>query len=135
MTHAPGSPNASGSATGAVWAALGGSVATLLCCVLPSLLVLAGLGATVAAVTSALPWLVTLSRNKHWVFLVAGVLIVASRVYADRVAPKVTAEGAACPPTLGRWTRRAWWASVILYVIGLAAVYVVGPLLLRAGGP
>lgn len=117
---------------GAVWAALGASVATLLCCVLPSLLVLAGLGTTVAAVTSALPWLVTLSRHKEWVFAAAGVLIVASRVYSSWIAPRVAADGAACPPALGRWTRRAWWASIVLYAVGLIAVYVVGPLLLRS---
>lgn len=119
---------------GSVWAALAASVATLLCCVLPSLLVLAGLGTTVAAVTSAAPWLVALSQNKGWVFLVAGILIVASRAYTEWVVPRVVAEGAACPPMLGRWTHRAWWASVVLYGIGLAAVYVVGPALLRSGG-
>lgn len=128
------STSGQGTGRGAVWAALGASVATLLCCVLPSLLVLAGLGTTVAAITSAVPWLVTLSRNKGWVFLVAGVLILASRLYATRLAPRVTAEGAACPASLGRWTRRAWWASVVLWTVGAAAVYVVGPLLLRSGG-
>jgi len=40
------------------------SMGTLLCCALPSLLVLVGLGATVASVLSAAPWLVTLSGHK-----------------------------------------------------------------------
>jgi len=109
-------------------------VATLVCCVIPSLLVLAGLGTTVAAATSALPWIVTLSRHEGWVFLVAAALIVASRLDATRVSPRLGAEGAACPPALGRWTRRVWWASVVLWSLGAAAVYVVGPLLLRSGG-
>lgn len=120
-------------ARGAAWAALAASVGTLLCCVLPSLLVLAGLGTTMAAVTSTVPGLVWLSRHKGWVFLMAGLLIVASRLYADRVAPQVATEGAACPPAVGRWTRRVWWTSVALYGVGLVAVYVVGPVLLRAG--
>lgn len=119
---------------GAVWGALGASVATLLCCVLPSLLVLAGLGTTVAAVTSALPLLVTLSRHKAWVFLAAGLLIVGSRVYSTRVVPRLAADGTACPRALGRWTGRAWWTSVVFYVVGIVAVYVVGPLLLGSGG-
>ena len=117
-----------------VWAAFGASIGTLLCCVLPSLLVLLGLGTTVAAITSAVPGLVWLSQNKAWVFLFAGILIVGSRVYGDRVAPQVAMEGATCPPPLGRWTRTAWWASVVLYVFGLLAVYALGPLLLRSGG-
>lgn len=125
-----GSRRGISAAAGSAWAALIASVATLLCCVLPSLLVLAGLGTTVAAATSAMPWLVSLSRHKHWVFLAAGLLIVGSRVYADRVAPRLAVEGVACPPALGRWTRRAWWASVVLFLLGLTAVYVVGPLLL-----
>ena len=44
------------------------SFGTLLCCALPSLLVLLGLGATVASFLSAVPWLVTVSRHKNWVF-------------------------------------------------------------------
>ena len=44
------------------------SFGTLLCCALPSLLVLLGLGATVASFLSAVPWLVVLSRHKTWVF-------------------------------------------------------------------
>jgi hypothetical protein len=46
------------------------SFGTLLCCALPSLLVLLGLGATVASFLTAVPWLVTLSRHKTWVFAV-----------------------------------------------------------------
>lgn len=117
---------------GAVWAALVASVGTLLCCVLPSLLVLAGLGTTVAAVTSNVPGLVWLSRHKGWVFLAAGAFILGSRLYGERVAPRVAVEGATCRPALGRWTRRVWWLSVLLYGFGLLAVYLVGPLLLRS---
>src|SRR5438105_4842102 len=51
------------------------SLSTLLCCALPSLLVLLGLGVTVGSFLSALPWLVTLSRHKNWVFAVSGILI------------------------------------------------------------
>ena len=63
------------------------SFGTLLCCALPSLLVLFGLGATVASFLSAAPWLVTLSRHKVWVFSGAGVLIAANFVYVYTVAP------------------------------------------------
>lgn len=46
------------------------SLGTLLCCALPALLVLLGLGAAVASVLSSLPWLVTLSRRNAWVLAV-----------------------------------------------------------------
>jgi mercuric ion transport protein len=63
------------------------SVGTLLCCALPSLLVLFGLGATVASVLSVAPWLVTMSQHKHWVFVVAGLLITGNFVYVYAIAP------------------------------------------------
>src|SRR3954447_23569778 len=73
------------------------SVSTLLCCALPSLLVLVGLGATVASFLSALPWLVTLSHHKNWVFLVSGVLIAGNFVYTYIFAPRLRDQGRACP--------------------------------------
>lgn len=112
-----------------VWAALAASLGTLVCCALPSLLVLLGLGTTVAAVVSAAPWLVALSRHKAWVFLAAGILIVASRLYARHVAPRAVADGAVCPLPLSRVTRLAWWTSVVLYGVGLFVAYALGPLL------
>jgi len=54
------------------------SVSTLLCCALPSLLVLFGLGASVASMLSFLPWLVTLSHYKRVTFFLSGVLITLS---------------------------------------------------------
>ena len=73
------------------------SFGTLLCCALPSLLVLLGLGATVASFLSAVPWLVTLSRHKNWVFFVSGILIVSNLGYTYVVAPRLRGTGAACP--------------------------------------
>src|SRR5881394_1409305 len=74
------------------------SVGTLLCCALPSLLVLFGLGATVASVLSEAPWLVAMSHHKNWVFLVAGVLISGNFVYLYALAPRLQARTGACDP-------------------------------------
>ena len=62
------------------------SLSTLMCCALPSLLVLFGLGTSVASMLSFMPWLVTLSRHKQWTFAVSGALIALSFVnmYAAR---------------------------------------------------
>src|SRR6266481_4023744 len=73
------------------------SFGTLLCCALPSLLVLLGLGATVASVLSGAPWLVTLSRHKNWVFGISGVLIAGNFLYVYALAPRLQARGGACP--------------------------------------
>src|SRR5436309_5573860 len=74
------------------------SVGTLLCCALPSLLVLLGLGATVATVLSSVPWLVKLSHHKVWVFTIAGVLIVLSVVQTYAVSPRLRTATENCTP-------------------------------------
>jgi mercuric ion transport protein len=72
------------------------SFSTLLCCALPSLFVLFGLGATVASVLSAAPWLVRLSHHKNWVFTVAGLLIGGNFLYVYRIAPELQRRRGAC---------------------------------------
>lgn len=111
------------------------SVGTLVCCALPSLLVLLGLGATVASVLSAVPWLVTLSRHKPVVFSVAGVMIAASFVYHYRIAPRLRA--AACAPgdaacdVASRAARVLLWVSAALYAVGCFVAFALGPILTR----
>jgi hypothetical protein len=112
-------------------AALAASVGTLVCCAIPSLLVLLGLGATAASLIASLPWLVVLSRHKVWVFSVAGLLVWSSWWYIHRVAPRIALEGAACPPGVARFARRVWRLSAIVYATGLAVAYGLGPLLER----
>jgi len=54
------------------------SLGTLICCALPALLVTLGMGAALAGLVSNVPFLITLSEHKLWIFGVAGVLIVLS---------------------------------------------------------
>ncbi len=117
----------------AIWSPLAAAVGTLICCALPSLLVLLGFGTTVAAAVSAAPWLVVLSRNKIWVFLAAGLLIAGSRLYLEHFTPRV-AQGASCPPALGRLTRNVWWASVVVYAMGFFVAFALGPILMWLDG-
>ncbi len=113
------------------------SFGTLLCCALPSLLVLLGLGATVASFLSAVPWLVTLSRHKNWVFLAAGLLIGANFLYTYALAPRLQGR-AGCPSdapnactTSSRMSRLVLWVSGAIYGIGLFSAYALGPLLMK----
>ncbi len=117
------------------------SFGTLLCCALPSLLVLVGLGATVASFLSAVPWLVALSRHKNWVFSIAGALIAGNLLYVYAVAPRIRVAGAACPAdapeaceSSSRFSRIVLWISAAIYVVGVFSAFVLGPLLMRFGG-
>jgi mercuric ion transport protein len=112
------------------------SLGTLLCCALPSLLVLFGLGATVASILSAVPWMVTMSRHKHWVFIFAGGLISANFMYVYAIAPKLQMRSGACDPndpagclTASRFSRVVLWCSAMLYMVGCFTAYILGPLL------
>src|ERR1700756_3030558 len=98
------------------------SFGTLLCCALPSLLVLLGLGATVASFLSAAPWLVTLSRHKNAVFLISGLLIGGNLLYVYVIAPRLQAQGDACSAdapdactSVSRFSRVILWISAALY--------------------
>ena len=110
------------------------SFGTLLCCALPSLLVLLGMGATVVTVLSAVPWLVTLSRHKGWVFLISGVLIGGNLLLAMR------SQGRSCPAdardacnTARTVSRAVLWLSLATYCVGVFSAYLLGPLLMRFG--
>jgi len=116
------------------------SFGTLLCCALPSLLVLLGLGATVASFLSAIPWLVALSRHKIVVFLVSGLLIGGNLLYVYVIATRWRDAGAACPPdtpeacsSASRFSRIVLWISAAIYVVGVFSAFVLGPLLMRFG--
>ena len=114
------------------------SFGTLLCCALPSLLVLFGFGATVASVLSEAPWLVAMSHHKNWVFLIAGVLISGNFVYIYAVAWRLQARTGACDPnarstceTASRFSRFVLWCSAVLYLIGCFSAYLLGPILVH----
>ena len=110
------------------------STSTLLCCALPTLLVTLGLGAVVAGAVSALPWLVSLSRHKEWVFLGAGVLLALSWVLMRRrrraaacAAPASgQSEQTACE-VASRFSRAVLWISTALYLIGFVVAFVAFP--------
>lgn len=112
------------------------SLGTLVCCALPSLLVLLGLGATVASFLSAAPWLVTLARHKVWVFTIAGLLIAGNFAYVYRLAPKLRAQGEACSidspgacETADRVSRIVLWTSAAIYLVGFFTAFLLGPIL------
>src|SRR5262249_46045206 len=100
----------------------------------PSLLVLFGLGASVASMLSFLPWLVTLSHYKRVTFLTSGVLITLSFVNMYYIAPRLKTEQ--CSPDnptgcedASRVSKVLLWISAVTYAFGFFVAYVLGPLL------
>lgn len=131
-----------GGASGALlnYVSLFSSVGTLLCCALPSLLVLVGLGATVASFLSSVPWMVTLSRHKNWVFVISGILIASNFLYVYSIAPRLRSRDETCLPeapdacnTAGRTSKIVLWISLGIYGVGVFSAYVLGRLLMKFG--
>jgi len=107
-----------------------GSFSTLICCALPSVLVLLGMGATMVSLLSAAPWLVNMSRHKAWTFSSAGGLIGMSFVMTYWIAPQFRI-GEICSaddPTCGqvsRFSRMLLWGSATIWSFGFFMAYLL----------
>lgn len=100
---------------------------TLTCCAVPIALVTLGAGSVMASLVSAAPWLVVLSQHKAWVFLFAGLMLTGDYWILYRSTSAPCRPGGRCHVShpFGRTMRRVFWASVSLYVLGLATAYVL----------
>jgi len=113
------------------------SLGTLLCCALPSLLVLFGLGASVASMLSFMPWLVVLSRHKQWTFTVSGVLIALSFVNTYCIVPRLRpgdvcdTDGPSACRDASRVATVLLWVSAAIYGVGFFVAFALGPILTR----
>jgi len=107
-----------------------GSLSTLICCALPSVLVTLGAGVVVASLVSALPWLVWVSYHKTWFFWIAGFLLAVNFILVYRPQGKVACAvggGKACEAAK-RWNTLLLWVSVALYGFGFFMTYLALPL-------
>jgi mercuric ion transport protein len=109
---------------------------TLVCCALPIALVSIGAGSVVASLVSTAPWLVPFTRHKEWVFAFSGLMLFANYWALYRSGGAVCQPGGVCHPShpVGKWMRRIFWGSVVMYVVGFAASYLSLPLMLWLEG-
>lgn len=101
------------------WAGLFGSFGTLLCCAIPSMLVLLGFGATLASFLSSFPELIWLSENKGYVFFFSffmlGLSFLGQKFSATQACPIDKKED--CEETK-RWSKPIFWTSLIINIVG-----------------
>jgi hypothetical protein len=100
---------------GVAFGALLASSTTLVCCVLPALLVSIGAGAAVAGLVSAVPQLVWISEQKTAVFGIAAAILAATGFALWR------ARSLPCPadPVLARTCERLRRTSGLLYGVSV----------------
>lgn len=103
------------------------SLGTLVCCALPALLVTLGMGAALAGLVSAAPWLVALSEHKAIVFGGAGVMLVLSALLQWRAryapCPADPLKAQACM----RLRRISWWilgVAIFVYMTGVFFAFI-----------
>jgi len=105
------------------------SSGTLICCALPIILVTLGMGATVAALTSAFPFLIVLSQHKIWVFILSGLMLTLSAWFIyrpDQSCPVEPQQARICEISK-TWNKRIYWFSVIIWSIGFFAAFIALP--------
>lgn len=104
------------------------SAGTLLCCVLPAILVALGAGAALAGLVTAIPQLVWLSEHKPLVFGTAFALLIASggATWYSRTLPCPTEPGAAqsCQ-RLRRINLTIYSIALLSFALALAFAFVL----------
>ena len=107
------------------------STGTLLCCALPSAIAVIAGGAAVTSFISTFPWLVPLSRQKEWIFLASGLMIVLSGVLIYRPKGRLacTITGGQGCEVAGRFTKVMFWMSAGIFAVGVFFAYALVPLL------
>lgn len=116
---------------GASAAALLASSATLVCCVLPAVMVSLGAGAVLVGLVSAVPQLVWLSEHKFLVFAVAGGMLIVSGIMLRRATrlpcPTDPVAAKACM-SLRTMSATLFLCAALAYIIGVTFVW-LAPLL------
>ncbi|MFN3370365.1 MAG: hypothetical protein ACK4Z0_02430 [Sphingomonadaceae bacterium] len=109
------------------------STTTLVCCALPALLVTLGLGAALAGLVSAAPWLVALTRYKAWLFAGSALLLVAAFTAHRRAAalpcPADPAQARACQ-RLRQASAAMLGVSALIWAVGFFFAFLAADLLI-----
>jgi hypothetical protein len=100
------------------WAGLFGSLGTLLCCAIPSTLVLLGFGATLASFLGNFPQLIWLSENKGLVFGFSALMLLLSFLGQSY------AKAQACPIDKKEDCQKAkdWSKPLFLFSLGINVI-------------
>jgi len=112
------------------WLGLFTSFGTLLCCAIPSTLVLLGFGATFASFLGTFPQLIWLSENKGYVFalsfIMLGISYAAQKYSESKTCPIDKKDD--CQTTKG-WAKPLFWISLGINVVGSFYAFVLPHLL------
>lgn len=102
------------------------STGTLICCALPAMLVTLGMGAVMAGLIDAVPWITWLGKHKTITFSIAGVVLSAAGLWQwharNLPCPADPAKARACA-RLRTFSWIVWWISVVFFAVGVFFAY------------
>lgn len=113
---------------GVAFGTLLASSATLVCCVLPAVLVSLGAGATMVGLISAIPQLVWLSERKSAVFMIAALLLTVGAIllWRARALPcPADARAARACQSLRRASSVLYGTALVLFLLGATFTYLL----------
>jgi len=120
--------NAHARNAGVAFGTLLASSATLVCCVLPAVMVSLGAGASLISLTTAVPQLVWLSAEKGWVFGIAALLLAASgwMLWRARSLPcPADPRAAAACATLRRVGSTLYGVALVAFATGATFAFIL----------
>ena len=102
------------------------SMSTLLCCVLPALMVSLGLGAVLASWINQMPWIADILTHKAWIFGLAGILLLVAGVLLNLTqhapCPIDPLQATACQ-RIRRVSLGVWWVSLVCFSLGIFLLF------------
>lgn len=106
------------------------SLGTLVCCAIPSTLVLLGLGASLSGFLGEFPQLIWLSENKGLVFTVSFTMLFlsfASQKYAENLSCPIDKK-ADCESTR-KWSKPLLYVTLVINIVGAFYAFLLPQLL------
>ena len=112
------------------WFILFTSSTTLVCCVIPIVLVSLGMGAVVASLYGSLPFLSFIGLHKNAAFIITALILVLASwalFRPGRACPTDPEMAKACT-SAHKWNRRLLWVSIVFWCAGFFAAYLLLPI-------
>lgn len=110
------------------WLTLFSSLGTLVCCALPSLFIMLGMGATFAGLIGTFPQLIWISEHKLAIFILSGILISLSLLWLyavrNRPCPIDPDQARACKVSR-KWSIWLSGFSFVVWAIGFTTAFLL----------
>ena len=103
------------------------SLSTILCCALPIILVMLGMGAVFASLTANFPFIIWIAQQALYLFLIAGLLMAISGYFIflrPQSCPADAKLAAICTKSK-KFNKIIWWISLVILLVAFFFKYLL----------